>query len=224
MRWRKHWLGLALLVLSRPVGAAEWSFIDLWLTREQQAQGLFEQGEFAAAAERSTDPLRRGAALYRLGNFAEAAAAFGRVDSAEASYNRGNALVMQGQYQDAIASYERALQMRPDWPEAQANRELALARQVRLAPPEDDAGGTGGMLGADEIVIDTSGRVAKSDNTEIVQGGQPSEAELRAQWLRRVQTRPADFLRAKFAYQRAMQKAQPSESASPGEVPESGND
>jgi Ca-activated chloride channel family protein len=35
-----------------------------------------------------------------------------------------------------------------------------------------------------------------------VAGGDPlSDEELRGLWLRRVQTKPADFLRAKFAYQ-----------------------
>jgi Ca-activated chloride channel family protein len=34
-------------------------------------------------------------------------------------------------------------------------------------------------------------------------GGEVSDEELRATWLRRVQTTPGDFLRAKFAYQAA---------------------
>jgi len=36
---------------------------------------------------------------------------------------------------------------------------------------------------------------------EVDQGAPLSEEELRALWLREVETRPADFLRAKFAYQ-----------------------
>jgi hypothetical protein len=35
----------------------------------------------------------------------------------------------------------------------------------------------------------------------VVTGGELSDAQLQALWLRRVQTNPADFLRAKFAYQ-----------------------
>ncbi len=33
-----------------------------------------------------------------------------------------------------------------------------------------------------------------------------SDEELRAIWLRQVQTKPADFLAAKFAYQQAMRQ------------------
>ena len=47
----------------------------------------------------------------------------------------------------------------------------------------------------------------RSGGEETVEGAvKLSDAELRAMWLRRVQTRPADFLRAKFAYQHATQE------------------
>jgi Ca-activated chloride channel family protein len=36
-----------------------------------------------------------------------------------------------------------------------------------------------------------------------------NDAELRNLWLRRVQTAPADFLRAKFAYQASMKDSKP---------------
>ena len=42
------------------------------------------------------------------------------------------------------------------------------------------------------------------------EGGEKlSDEELREVWLRQVQTKPADFLRAKFAYQHAMRQAKP---------------
>jgi Ca-activated chloride channel family protein len=146
-------------------------------------------------------------ALYRDGQFKEAAAAFARVDSPEAAFDRGNALLMHGKYSDAIASYDRALQRRPDWHEAKANRDLAEARRQMLEPPKDDAGGTGGQLPADEIVFDD--RVKQSGDSkkvEVVTGGQLTDEQLQALWLRRVQTKPADFLRAKFAYQLSRQQ------------------
>ena len=67
---------------------------------------------------------------------------------------------------------------------------------------EDDAGGTGGQLEADEIVFDDTGRVNKSGaETETEGGQQMSDDEMRAVWLRRVQNDPAEFLRTRFAYQ-----------------------
>jgi Ca-activated chloride channel family protein len=134
---------------------------------------------------------------------------FGRIRSPEAAYNRGNALVLLGKYDDAIRSYELALELRPGWTEAQDNLALAAARKALLAPPESDEGGTGGMLGADEVVLDDSGRVANSGAEEVVEGESGlSDAELRAVWLRRVQNDPADFLRARFAWQLQREEAE----------------
>ena len=197
---------LGLLFCCTSAAAADFRFADLWRTPDQQGQRLFEQGRYAEAAGRFTDPLRRGAALYRAGDFEAAAAAFARVDSAEAALNRGNALVLLGSYEDAILAFQRALQLRPDWSAAQTNLAIARARLAAMAPPENDAGGTGGKLGADEIVMDSTGRAARAEQEQAIEGGVASDAELRAMWLRRVQTRPADFLKVRFALQLAREQ------------------
>ena len=55
-------------------------------------------------------------------------------------------------------------------------------------------------LGADEITFDKSNN-AEGQETEMT-GKQPlSDAQMQAMWLRRVQTKPAEFLKSKFAYQ-----------------------
>jgi Ca-activated chloride channel family protein len=133
--------------------AANW-----WFTPDQQGMRLYRHDEFAEAARRFIDPMWRGSAFYRDGQFEAAAAAFARVDTAESNYNRGNALLMLGRYDDAITAYDRALSFRPGWPEAAANRKIAELRKARLAPAEDDHGGTGGMLEADEIVLGEPGK------------------------------------------------------------------
>jgi Ca-activated chloride channel family protein len=198
----------AVLLLAL-IGASVWawksagsSFANLWLTPDQQGERLIERQDYAEAAKHFRDPLWQGVALYRDGHFKEAAAAFARVDSPEAAFDRGNALLMAGKYTDAITSYDHALHRRPDWREATANRDLAEARRKMLKPPKDDAGGTGGQLKPDEIVFDDRPKQSgDSKEVEVVTGGKMSDEQLQALWLRRVQTKPADFLRAKFAYQ-----------------------
>jgi Ca-activated chloride channel family protein len=186
------------------VWAQRWR--DLWLTPDQQAQRLFNAGDYAAAAVRFSDPMRIGTAWYRAGEFERAAAAFGQLASAEGHFNRANALLMQGHYDEAIEAYGQALQQRPDWQLAIDNRDLAVARQARLAPPEDDAGGTGGKLEADEIVFDNTGRTSKVGNEQVTGGDTGlTDARMRDLWLRRVETKPADFLRARFARQLDLQ-------------------
>ena len=195
---------LLILAWSTSTQAFDWprDLRGWWLTPDQQGQRLFEKGRYLEAAENFEDLERRAAAYYRGGDFERAAGVYGRMRTAEAAHNRGNALVMLGQYDAAIQSYDRALALRPNWSLAEDNRALALARKEKLAPPESDAGGTGGMLGADEIVVDDSGRVDRSGTETVTEGGAPmSEEEMRATWLRRVQNDPADFLRARFAWQ-----------------------
>jgi Ca-activated chloride channel family protein len=202
------------------VGASAWawrsaggSFANLWLTPDQQGAWLMARQRYAEAAKRFRDPLWQGVAEYRDGQFKEAAAAFARVDSPEAAFDRGNALLMHGKYGDAIASYDSALQRRPDWREARANRGLAEARRKMMEPPHDDEGGTGGQLKPDEIVFDDRPEQSGgSKEEEVVTGGKLTDEQLQGLWLRRVQTKPADFLRAKFAYQlsrRQQEKPQP---------------
>jgi len=200
-------LSLLLFVLLSWSQAAAAGWLDWWLTPDQQGERLLQQQDYTAAAAKFTTPERIGAALFLAGDFQQAAAVLGRSASPEAAYNRGNALVMLGKYAEAIDSYELALNKRPDWVEAEENLGIARIRLQALAPPEDDYGGTGGMLEADEIVFDDTDRVNKSSGEQVTDEslGGLSEEALRAQWLRRVETSPADFLAAKFAYQLAAQ-------------------
>ncbi len=157
--------------------------------------------KFDEAAKVYVDPLRKGTALFRAGDFEAAAAAFGRMNTPEAHFNRGNSLVMLGNYVDAVSAYERALELKKDWNQASENLEIARIRAERMELEGGDM--TGGMLGADEIVF-TEGGKNKSGEDETVEadsGAPLSDQEIRSLWLRRVQTKPADFLKAKFSYQ-----------------------
>ncbi len=199
------WLFVALLALggySLATGAVT------LLTPDQHGHRFFERGNFAEAANRFIDPMWRGVALFRQGEFKMSAGIFAGMDTAEATFNHGNALLMQGQYDAATERYARALELRPEWEDATINREIALARAAMLR--QEGGEGTGGKLGADDIVF-TQGKSPPGAGDEQTEGGEAmSDQELRAVWLRQVQTKPADFLAAKFAYQQAMRPA-PSE-------------
>jgi Ca-activated chloride channel family protein len=55
-------------------------------------------------------------------------------------------------------------------------------------------------IGADDVVFDKNKKPGGQDTQ--TDGEQPlSNSAMQALWLRRVQTKPADFLRSKFAYQ-----------------------
>ena len=105
---------------------------------------------------------------------------------------------MLGKYDEAIARFDRALALRPGWPDAEANRTLARLRAERVRQRGGDAGDQ--REGADQIVYDKDSKNQQGQQTEVA-GAPMSDEAVRALWLKRVQTRPADFLKARFAYQ-----------------------
>jgi Ca-activated chloride channel family protein len=187
-----------LFIATLAVGLWQFGWADLWATPDQRGRRLFEHPKYERAAEAFLDPMWRGAALMRAGNFKEAAQVFGNVDTAEAAYDQGNALVMLGKYEDAVGRYDRALALRHNWPDAEANRTLARLRAERMKAPGADAGDQ--REGADEIVYDKDKRKDGGQETETA-GSPMNDEQIRSLWLKQVQTRPADFLRARFAYQ-----------------------
>ncbi|WP_454710683.1 VWA domain-containing protein [Cupriavidus nantongensis] len=180
--------------------ARPWRFADLWLTHDQQGRRAFEQGDYARAATLFDDPMWRGIAQYRAGQYAQAVQSFARVDSAQADYNLGNALARQGQYQQAAARYRQALRRQPQWPAARANlalMEKLLAQQKPKQKPDPDDGEEPPDLPPDDI---------KYDAARPPEGGGKSlqvvltqDAEM---WMRAIQTTPTDLLQRKFALQR----------------------
>ena len=190
-----------IMLQATSVWAFEWA--GLWFTPDQQAQRLLDQGEYQQAAGKFTSPESIGAALFLAGDFEKAAAILGRSTNAQAHYNRGNAHIMLGDYDAAIEAYQSALSKRPDWPEAEQNLQIATLRKQAMARPDDDHGGTGGMLEADEFVFDLKAGENKSSGEQVIDAAdqQLGEDAMRAMWLRKVETRPADFLAARFNYQ-----------------------
>lgn len=165
------------------------------------AYNLYSKGAYKDASQTFTNTYWQAIALYRGGDFKAAANIFAGYDTPEGCFNHGNALVFQGNYTTAAERYNRALELRPDWEAAITNRNIALARAKLL---ETEGGeGTGGKLGADDTVISNQPPSdSPNDQTEMVEDAAPlSDAELRAVWLRQVQTNPADFLKSKFSYQ-----------------------
>jgi len=95
----------------------------LWQRPDQQAAGALAGGDYERAARLAEDPLRSGAARYRLGDFEAAADAFAATDAAEAHYNRGNALARAGRLEAALEAYDQALARAPNMADAAYNRE-----------------------------------------------------------------------------------------------------
>jgi Ca-activated chloride channel family protein len=145
--FRRGWLAcLAALALALPAHeslAFEWP--DLWRRADEQAARAFVQGRTGDEA-RLVERLEPGSPwrallLYRAGRYAEAEALFAAHDTADAHYNRGNALALAGRLEAALAAYAAALERSPGMRDALHNRALvreALAKQrARAASGEE---------------------------------------------------------------------------------------
>lgn len=120
-------LAVALIPLAgapRPVQALDWGG-SLWLREDQRGPDLIQQDP-ARAATVLEQPGWRGSALYRDGQYNDAAEAFAnQPGGAAGDYNRGgNALARAGQLEQAIDAYQQALEQQPDFEDARFNRQL----------------------------------------------------------------------------------------------------
>lgn len=196
-RWRPYALVAAVACGALVIAGVSAGWRNLFLTPDQQGRLLLERGQTAAAGDAFRDPLWRGVALFRTSDFKAAAQTFATVDTAEGAYNQGNALIMLGQYDDAFARYDRALALRPGWLDALVNRDIA---RIRSARKKVEGGVTDDTESSpDQIVYDKAKK--GGEDTTVQNAGAMSDSMVRAMWLKQVQTKPADFLRVRFAYQ-----------------------
>lgn len=179
---------------------------NYWRTADQRGESLLRAGKFEEAAKQFGDPARIGEAQYRAGDFEASAKTFARVPGAVGAYNQGNAWLMNGKYDRAIASFDRALGFKPGWQEAVDNKALAAARKAAMeASGENRADEQANAYEPDDVVMDQKGEDRGGKDVELA-AGDVSDDQLRATWLRQVQTTPGDFLRAKFAYEESQPK------------------
>jgi Ca-activated chloride channel family protein len=121
---RGVWVALLLVALQpvRPVQAMDWN--SLWRNADQRGQQALQARQPQQAAQLFRDPNWRAAAEYKAGNYQAAAADLKDAKTADALYNRANALAHTGQLQQAIADYDAALKMNPKLADAAYNRDL----------------------------------------------------------------------------------------------------
>jgi len=136
--FRRGWLaGIAALAIASPPGEAQaFEWRDLWRRADQQAAAEFATGQFGEheqlLSKFGPQSPWRALLLYRSGRFAQAAVLFAASDTADAHYNRGNALALEGRLEAALAAYGAALERSPSMRDALFNRALvreALARR-----------------------------------------------------------------------------------------------
>lgn len=122
---------LALFAFRRRSGVVAALLLCMVLpARAAEVKGTFWRRPDQVAHAR----MERGAEAYRRAEFERAAQAYAGLDSADAQYNRGNALAKAGKYEEAIAAYEAALRRQPGMADAIANKR-AVEAMLKRKPP-----------------------------------------------------------------------------------------
>ena len=198
---KKALMVMLLGVILMSLGNLLWGDGFALRTTDQKGYHKYKKGEFKQASKLFSDPMWRGISYAKAGDFEEAANVFSGIQTQAGHYNYGNALVMLGKYAAAIEAYDKALALGPN-EDAKTNRAIAEARMKAL----DFEGGnmTDGKIGSDGITFEKGkGSPQEDAGEEVVQGAALDDAQMREVWLRKVQTKPADFLKVKFMYQDA---------------------
>jgi Ca-activated chloride channel family protein len=96
----------------------------LFMTGDQRGYQAWLQQDYISAEREFNDPNWHAASLYRIGGYQRAAELYAQDPSVQGQYNLGNSLALAGQLEEAIAAYDRALKQKPDFSQAQENRNL----------------------------------------------------------------------------------------------------
>ena len=208
------------MLLSQSARADLWD--DLWQRRDQQAQSALRAERADEAASLAVDPDISGEAFYRVGDYPRALQAWVRSSAEAADYNQGNALARAGEYDAAIAAYDRALATEPEMEDAVFNRELVEQmkqqqeqQQEQQGEGEENSGEASDSQQDSEQDGEGEPREGESDSQSEQQPGEqgePSQQEMEQawseedaqameQWLRRIPDDPGGLLRRKFRNQ-----------------------
>lgn len=180
--------GLVMNRLKPVSGNGRWLFCALlWLWYSSMAYGLeldrffkrsdqrgiemLESGQAEAAANEFTDPQWRGVSRYRAGLYQEAMEDFSLSEDATGLYNHGTAAARAGDYNQSVASLEKALELAPEDTNIAHNLDIAkklkdLAEQEQQQEQQQD--------GQDQ---DKQQQSESEDSDENAESDQQSESQ-----------------------------------------------
>ena len=238
MWFRKGWVIYSLfIVFGLSSCNSDILFKDLWLSKDYQAQQLYDKGNFEQAADLFSNPIRKGVAYYKGGNYNEAIKAFSQDTTAMGAYNLGLAYYKNGDYAAAELAFGKATEINPEMGDAKKNQALMQEKLAGIneVNPEDaeeikakekaqnkenkdqeDLGGGGQEATKEDMKQE---RKEETVSTDVRTGKEmdevPDNFESGKQdnsqkiLMRKVDDDPALFLKRKFAHQAKKKNLKP---------------
>jgi len=154
---------------------------DLWQRKDQQAYRALQAQDAEKAAALARDPSLSGEAWFRSGEFSNATDAWSEAVSADAHYNRGNALAHLGEYDAAIAAYDQALSMDPAMQDAVINRELVEKMKEQQQQQQQQEGDQGDSQDGESSSEQQDGEEGQEGDQQGEQEGDAQEGEQEAE-------------------------------------------
>lgn len=204
-------------------------FKDLWYTKAYQAQQEFDKQNYLTAAVQFEDPMHKGTAYYKAGDYLSAQTAFEQDTTVSGIYNLGLTYAKLGQLNKSQEMFEKVLQKDPSNQNANSNLQQIIkaideisalkpenadlnddkpnAKNEQNDSPEDLSGGGQEATKKDmekerkEETTETGERKGK-EMEDLPDDFKVGEGELPKNVLmRKVDDDPSLFLRKKFRYQ-----------------------
>ncbi|WP_394242516.1 vWA domain-containing protein [Vibrio astriarenae] len=194
--------------------AQQW-WISLWLTPDQQAQWLFNDKQYLAAAARFEEPLRKGIAFYYGNDYQRAYNEFVQLETPRARIYAANALARQREYVKARDSLKALLEQTDLSDELRQQAEVnyqvisSIVDEVNRMS-ESQIGMPDGPEQSTELADDepqTGDGVDEETTSDFINQQTLSaeqilsDSEIADKWLKGVEADPKRFLRAKFQIQ-----------------------
>jgi len=188
-------------------------FFDLWLTKDQQGQLLFNAGHYEQASKTFNNVHWLAFSAYGNQDYETAATFYSQFNNKESLLAQANALAHGRHYLKARNLYQDILDQYPNYSATEENRDLiqAIIDEVNLLSESQKAeqGESIKELGDEPQTGDGAEKQeARSQEVEQLNAEQLLlDPNLNEMWLRQVQKDPDRFLSQKFHFQQEKMKA-----------------
>lgn len=188
-------------------------FTDLWLTRDQQGQILFNLGHYQQASTTFKSTHWQAYSSYAAQQYKNSATLYGQFTDIESQLAQANALAHAREYVNARNLYQHILTISPE--NRAANTNIVIVQAIidevnRLsASQRAEQGEATKELGDEPQTGDGAERkeAPKQQKVEQLSAEQLLlDPSLNEMWLRQVQKNPANFLSQKFYMQQELSK------------------